>query len=354
MTCPKCNWNNDEQAHYCSNCAHQLIKPPPYFKRHPIKTAIGSLFIAFCLLFILGVANVINEVSEELDNETLEESIVSGSGDDTIALINLDGVIVESESSDTFSSLSSDTTSSREFKKTLKEIAQDESVKGVLLRINSPGGSAAASDEIFSEVKRFKNEYKMPVVAYFSDIAASGGYYVAMGADSIVANPGTLTGSIGVIISYVNLSELGEKYGVSEVVYKSGTYKDIGNPLRESTSEEDDIMQSVVDDTYISFVKAVSEGRKMDEEKVKTLADGRIYSAKQAKTNGLVDEIGNFEDAISLLKKRANVEDAKVIEFGTSGFFESLLGSTMQKFNFVQLPIFNHSTKLMYLYNPSL
>lgn len=232
MKCPKCNWENQENARYCANCAKELISPPPFYKRHKIITAIGSLFLIMCLWIVWGLVSIVSDVSKELENESSYTEVVTGSGSDTIALINIDGVIVENDPTDSFSSFSDSYASSRHIKKTLQEIGQDESVKAILLRINSPGGSAAASEEILSELKQFKDEKDIPVVAYFTDIAASGGYYVAMGSDYIVANPSTITGSIGVIISYLNVEGLAEKYGVRNIVYKSGEHKDLLNSFR--------------------------------------------------------------------------------------------------------------------------
>ena len=356
MQCPKCNWKNDEQAHYCSNCATQLIKPPPFYKRHKVLTVLGSLFIVFCLLFTYEVIHIFNSAVADINSQTASDSVVSGSPDasDTIALINIDGEIVESDQSQGFTSLSDTTVSARHIKKVLKEVADDDSVKGIILRINSPGGSAAASDEILTDIKKFKEDHKIPVVTYMTDLAASGGYYVSLGSDKIVANPSAITGSIGVILEYVNYGDLASKYGVKSVVIKSGAHKDIVSPFRDPTKEETDILQSVVDDAYDVFLTNVSTNRKMDKEKAKELADGRIYSAKQAKENGLIDETGGFEDAINVTKKLAKIDDAKVVEFGKEGFLSSLLGSITHKFNLVELPNFNHGSKLMYLYNPSM
>lgn len=356
MQCPKCNCDNKENSHYCCNCAHQLIKPPPFYKRHKWLSAIGLLLLAFFILISYEVIHVFNNAISDIDQQTAEESIVSGSSDasDTIALINIDGEIVESESSDGLTSFSDNTVSARHIKKVLKEIAKDDSVKGVLLRINSPGGSAAASDEILTDIKRFKEDHKIPVVTYMTDLAASGGYYVSLGSDKIVANPSAITGSIGVILEYVNYGDLASKYGVKSVVIKSGTHKDIVSPFRDPTKEETDILQSVVDDAYSIFVKHVSDSRNLKREEALKLADGRIYSALQAKENGLIDETGGFEDAVNVAKKLAKIDDAKVVEFGKTGFLDSLLGSVTHKFNLVELPKFNHGSKLMYLYNPSL
>lgn len=350
MQCPKCNCTNQENSHYCCNCAHQLIKPPPFYKRHPIWTVFGSLFLVGCLLASIGIVSFLSNLSNEIESETAKESVISGSGSDTIALINIDGVIVENDPTDTFSSFSEDYTSARHIKKTLQKVAEDDSVKAILLRVNSPGGSAAASEEILSDINSFKEEHKIPVVAYFTDVAASGGYYVSMSADKIVANPTTITGSIGVIISYLNFEELASKYGVSNVVYKSGEHKDILNSFRKATDDENGIMQNLVNDAYDVFVDRVASGRDMEKDKVKELADGRVYSAKGAKENGLIDETGNFEDAVSEARKLAELESAAVIEFGKQGFLESILGATLH-LGHSWLPFSTSGAKVLYIYS---
>lgn len=354
MKCPKCNWENQPNAHYCSNCTQQLVKLPPFYKRHKVVTVLGSIFLVVFLLLIIGFVNFIKDISNEIENESASANLVSGSGENTIALINVDGVIVENDPSDLFSSSSGEYTSARSIKKVLQEVGNDTSVKAILLRVNSPGGSAAASDEIYSDIKRFKEEKKIPVVAYFTDLAASGGYYIAMSSDKIVANPSAITGSIGVILSYLNIEELAKTYGVTSVVYKSGPYKDIVSNFRSPSQEESTILQSVVDDAYVVFVNRVSEGRKLETEKTKELADGRIYSAQQAKTNGLLDATGTFEDAVAEARKLANIETASVIEFGKGGFLKTLLGSTLQKLGSNPFPSLGKGARVLYLYNPGL
>jgi protease-4 len=210
--------------------------------------------------------------------------------------------------------------------KQIKRAGEDSSVKAIILRINSPGGSAAASQELHEEVRKARENDKI-VVASMSDVAASGGYYVACGADKIVANPGTITGSIGVIFSQLQYSELLEKYGVRSNVIKSGKYKDIGSPLRNMTEEERQILQEMIDDVYSQFVHAVAEGRQMNESEVLELADGRIFTGRQAKELGLVDELGNFQDAVDLAAELAGIKGKpKMVEYGKKSPFESFFG----------------------------
>lgn len=180
----------------------------------------------------------------------------------------------------------------------LKKYADDTSIKAIVLRIDSPGGGVAASQEIYQEVKRTRAKGK-PIVASMGSLAASGGYYVAAAVERIFANPGTITGSIGVIIQLANAEDLLRKVGVESTVIKSGPFKDSGNPTRSLRDDERQVFQSVVDDVYQQFVEAVVEGRNLQEADVRQYADGRIYSGRQAKHLNLVDELGTLQDAVA-------------------------------------------------------
>lgn len=182
----------------------------------------------------------------------------------------------------------------------------DKQIKAIILRINSPGGGVGPSQEIYSETRRTTKTKK--VVASLGSVAASGGYYVASAADSIVANPGTLTGSIGVLMEFVRFEELLKKIGVEMQVIKSGEFKDIGSPNRKMTKEEREILTRLLEDIRNQFVTAVSQGRNMPEEKVLELADGRIFSGREAKGLGLVDSLGNFQDAVNVAKRMAHIK----------------------------------------------
>jgi len=178
----------------------------------------------------------------------------------------------------------------------LKRFREDSSVKAIVIRINSPGGAVGPSQEIFREIRKTSSSKK--VVASMGSIAASGGYYIAAGADGIVANPGTITGSIGVIMGFTNYQELLRKIGLVPVVVKSGKYKDIGSPVRKMKPEEKKILQNFSRKIHRQFIKDIVDGRKMDQAKVEALADGRIFTGEESKELGLVDRLGNFEDAI--------------------------------------------------------
>lgn len=189
--------------------------------------------------------------------------------------------------------------------KQLKAFKDDDSIKAVILRVDSPGGAVAPSQEIHDEVARLAET--KPVVVSMASVAASGGYYVSIPAQRILANPGTITGSIGVIMQVTNFQELYGKLGIKNQVVKSGEHKDLGSPLRPMTFEDRQILQGVIDDVYDQFVTAVSAGRKIPLEKVKRLADGRIFTGRQAKEAGLVDDLGGMQDAIRVAADLAGI-----------------------------------------------
>jgi protease-4 len=178
----------------------------------------------------------------------------------------------------------------------IHQYQEDEGVKAIVLRIDSPGGGVGPSQEIHREISKVKMKKK--VITSMGSVAASGGYYIACSSDLIVANPGTITGSIGVLMEFTNIEELLKKIGVKGVVVKSGEHKDIGSPFREMTPDEKKIVQEVIDNVHQQFIDAVVQGRKLDREKVVQIADGRILTGEQAKQLGLVDEMGNLQDAI--------------------------------------------------------
>jgi len=196
--------------------------------------------------------------------------------------------------------------SSRETIEQLKRFREDDDIKAIVIRVDSPGGVVGPSQEIYREIVRTKETKK--VIASMGAVAASGGYYVIAGADGIVANPGTITGSIGVIMEYTNFQELFNKIGLSPVVIKSGKFKDTGSPARAMTPDEQQLLKAFVDRLHQQFVSAIAEGRQLDLAKVQDLADGRIYTGQDAKDIGLVDRIGNLEDAVEWAGRLAGIE----------------------------------------------
>jgi len=188
----------------------------------------------------------------------------------------------------------------------IHQYEEDEGVKAIILRIDSPGGGVGPSQEIHREVLKVKSKKK--VVTSMGSVAASGGYYVACASDLIIANPGTITGSIGVLMEFTNIEELFKKIGIKGVVLKSGEHKDIGSPFREMTPEEKKIIQGVIDNVHEQFIQAVAQGRRLERSKVAEIADGRILTGEQAKQLGLVDQIGNLQDTIDVVARMVGIE----------------------------------------------
>ncbi len=233
----------------------------------------------------------------------------------TLALLKLEGVLMET-------SANSPVTGSynhQAFLQQLEAAFSREDIKGIIMQVNSPGGGVYESDEIYNRLMELKAQYKKPLVVYMGQEAASGGYYVSMAADKIYANRNTLTGSIGVIIRTYNYQELADKIGVKDVTFKSGSQKDLLNPMRPITDQEKAITQGLVDESYGYFVDIVAQGRKMERNQVLQLADGRIYSGAQAQSLGLVDELGNLDQAISGAAALVNTTDPQVLLFENPG-----------------------------------
>ena len=210
----------------------------------------------------------------------------------------------------------------------INEFADDRRIKAVVLRIDSPGGGVAPSQEIYQAVRELKKKKK--VVASMGSVAASGGYLIAVAADRVVANPGSITGSISTVMHYANVEELMKKVGVRSSVVKSGKFKDIGSPAREMTAEERSLIQAIVDDIYDQFVRTIAENRKLPLQRIFELADGRIFSGRQARDLGLVDELGGLQDAVLLAGKLSGMEGSPEIVHGKkkkTTLFKYLMGS---------------------------
>ena len=204
--------------------------------------------------------------------------------------------------------------SSEDYVRQLREMREDNSIAGVLLRIDSPGGAVAPSQEIFSEVMKYR-DYNKPLVVSMGNLAASGGYYIASPALRIFANPGTVTGSIGVIMSFPKYYKLLNKLGVDMEVIKSGAFKDIGSSNREMKPEERKFLQAMLDDIHLQFIEDVSKARSMDIDSLIPIADGRIFTGRQALKVGLVDTLGGYEDALAYIKAYTGVaSNSDVIE----------------------------------------
>jgi protease IV len=245
----------------------------------------------------------------------LRETVVEGERGPKIALIDIEGVLSE-VAKPTRLGLGEHESSVARVRAQLDKAAKDRAVKAVVLRIHSPGGTATASEIIYGEIQRFKAKKPVPVVAQLVGVATSGAYYAAMAADSVYANPTTVTGSIGVIFVSVNVSGLMEKLGLANQTITTGPYKDMGSPLRPMTPEDRALMQGVLNDLYRRFVQVVTAGRpQLAAPHVAELADGRIYSATQAQANGLVDGIADLPSTIDEVRRRAGLNEVRVVAY---------------------------------------
>ncbi len=274
-------------------------------KKHPLLVGLAVFGILLSLFFAsLWVLSILF---------SREESLWGG---EKIAVVEIKGVILDPQST----------------VEKLVKIRKNDAVKAVVLRIDSPGGAVSPAQEIYSEVKRVRQEKK--VLVSMGSVAASGGYYIACGADQILANPGTMTGSIGVIAESLNVEDLLRKLGLRSMVIKSGRHKDMGSPFREMTPEEKNLLQGVLDNVHEQFISAVAEGRRLPVEKVREIADGRVFTGEQAKTLGLVDSLGTLEDTIAEAARMAGIKGEPEVIYPEKKRFsllELLLETTVQK-----------------------
>jgi len=230
---------------------------------------------------------------------TLAAVVLTFSGDDSgqfgfsdrVQIVDVEGQLVES----------------RPILEQLKRYEDSNSVKAILLNVDSPGGGVAVSQEIYAEIKRLREKKDKIVVAYLSSTGASGAYYISCAANKIVANPGTIVGSIGVIAEWVSYADLLQWAKLKNIVFKTGEFKDTGSPTRPITENEKKYFQGLIDDMYVQFVEAVAAGRKLDLQEVRAMADGRVFTGRAAKERKLIDETGNFQDAVDLTAKLAGI-----------------------------------------------
>ena len=241
-----------------------------------------------------------------------DEEYVAGDGSDVIAVVPVEGTIAPADNT---VGGTQPTTTPEGLADALRQAGQDTSVVAVVLEINSPGGGVTAGDEMHQSILDFKKNTGKPVVVSMGDTAASGGYYISTAADRIVANETTLTGSLGVIIPLNNYAEAADKYGIKQVVIKSGKYKDMGSAFREMTPDEREIFQTIVNQDYAEFVDVISEGRDIPEDRVREIADGRVYSGSQAKDLGLVDSFGSLGEASAIAGRLAGERDTTVVRY---------------------------------------
>jgi protease IV len=280
----------------------------------PSRRSVIARLAALALL--LGGCSVISvDLSPRI--RPLTEETVEGRGTAKIVLMDVSGMISDEGPTPL---LNLGTPPARvptlvRIREELKKAEEDRQVRALIVRVNSPGGTVTASDIIFSEIQAFKERTRLPVVAIMMDVGASGGYYVALAADTILAHPTTVTGSIGTILISVNAEGLMQKIGVAATAIKSAEHKDMGSPFRQLTPEERAIFQSIINDMQQQFVAKVIASRKLSPEAARKLADGRVFTAEQARASGLVDAIGYMGDAVTAARRAAGVEEARVVVY---------------------------------------
>jgi protease-4 len=304
----------------------------------------------FIVLFIIGLL-------ADNQGETAQSHVLYGKGNDRIAIVNLNGTILDIVPSNPLDVVSdTDNITPRKVLLVLERIKEDPTIKAVILKINSPGGSVTASDEIYETIMRFKKETNIPVFASLSEIAASGGYYIALSADTITANPTTLTGSIGVIANTYNFKELADKYGVKEISINSGNNKNFLSPFEEPSEEQRTILKGIVDEAYQQFLSKVRSSRPTPDSILLPIADGRPISGEQAVTYQLIDSVGSFHDTVSEVRSKINSPDAQVVEYGLGGLFQNILQGVSKPFIRSELKplviLQQFSNKPVYLYSP--
>jgi len=297
----------------------QMAAPPPPRRRGTNWWVVALIvFVVACFLggiMLVGLAFV---------------GLVAGGGEsgwggfgDKVGVINISGVITEEGEETLFGDVMP---GARSYMKYIREAADDNSVKAVLIRINSPGGGAAASQEIYGEIIKLKD--KKPVVVSMGEVAASGGYYIASAADKIYANPATLTGSIGVIMETVQYQDMLGKLGVEVGALTTGPYKDTGSPVRPMREDERKMLKAMLDNIYQQFVRDVAAGRKLKEADVRKIADGRVLTGEQALKAHLVDELGNYHDAVAAAAKEGGIEGEPNLKvYGGAVGLRQLLGT---------------------------
>jgi len=278
--------------------------------------------LALTLVVICLIAAIGNWVSDRAPRAEAPSFGMTSAGPANIALFPIRGTISSAEGG-AFADVNPN---ADDIVKGLRR-AEEDDIKAILLQINSPGGSAAASQEIYDELIRIREETEIPIVASFGDVAASGGYYIASAANHIVANPSTITGSIGVIIQSIKVFELLNQVGVEATIVKSGPYKDILSPFRETTAAELDILQSLVDEIFEEFLQVVGQGRDIPVDEVRALADGRIYTGTQALELNLVDSLGNYSDAIAIAADLGGIPGEPVIQNYLAPVFPDVLNT---------------------------
>ncbi len=277
------------------------------FFEHPLVKIFFTVLFTF-IIFIGLLMLIISALTNGMENENLAVK------KDSIGVINLNGVI----------------TGSKDFIEQLDKYRDNGNIKAIVIKINSPGGAVVPSQEIYREILKIRKKKK--VYAYMQSVAASGAYYIASACNKIIANPGTITGSIGVIIEFTNFDKLFNKLGIKAIVVKSGKYKDVGNPFRPITEDDRKLLQNVINSIYNQFVSDVAKARNIPIEQLKKIADGRIFTGTQALKLKLIDGLGNFSDLVTLIKKEVKFKEKPHLVYPEEkkSFIDKLLTSSEQ------------------------
>lgn len=317
-----------------------------------ISLVINSAFA----VFQSGLDEGVNELMATTQSSFSEVIMEDGDYNNRVAVLNVDGVIQDTgEAASLFGTTGYNHSS---FMEQLENVKEDSTVKAVVLTVNSPGGGVVESAEIYDKITEIQEETQKPFYVSMGATAASGGYYIAAPAEKIFVNEETMTGSIGVIMQSVNYGELAERYGVDFVTIKSGPYKDIMSATRDMTEDERVLLQTMLDDSYESFVDVIEEGRGMTEEQVKAVADGRVMNGRQAVEVNLADDFGFEEDVIEQVKTDFDLGNAQVFQYGASQGWGSLLSMKVNSFfgNDMETQMISKmlteysSPRMMYLY----
>lgn len=283
---------------------------------HSHSRLFSAAVLASSLSLAVGCGPTSFKITPVPADRTLRERVLlrgEGFFAPKIALIDVDGILLNTQTGNLFTEGEQPVATLTE---KLARARKDKRVKAVVLRINSPGGSVTASELMHSEIVKFKQRTGKPVIAVFMDVAASGGYYIACACDEIIAHPSTVTGSIGVIMQMFNVAGTMQKLGITADAIKSGPNKDAGSPFRNMTPAERGLFQTMVNQFYEDFLKVVEAGRPdMEPDKIRELADGRVYTAAQALEHGLIDRIGTLDDAIRTCMKRTGLETAHLVTY---------------------------------------
>lgn len=327
-----------------------------------------AIIVAAALIFVSVGVNSLSYIFTRDFNGFFEEMMATstsgysevvleeGTAGDRIAVLSLDGVIQDLGSS---TSLFQPVGYNHQFfMNQLYEVLEDQSVKGIVLKVNSPGGGVVESADIYDAIREIQQTREIPLYVSMGGMAASGGYYVSAPADKIFVNRETITGSIGVIMESVNYAKLAEKYGIDFNTIKTGPYKDIMSGSREMKEEERVMLQEMINDSYERFVDIIEEGRGMTEAEVKAVADGRIMNGRQAIEAGLADGVGKASDVIAAMKEDFELQDATVFEYASEDSWATLLsmkagnimGSNIESELIGKLLSDYNAPRMMYLY----